>query len=227
MSLVPRSVFLASPRRVVVITLTLVACSHGFYNPGVTWKPPSGEYEGAGTFVMKGPATLRSLEREILHQLKRPEGDECAMVFKPCPYEPPAPTDPARLVCTERFLVTTPAPEPQRGFMLPYCGERIDDLVRTCSGRDPPRISIQEMRVFIEWREGSFEEPRVPAAIQKLTSANDRPGRVIIQAKCADQVAPMLRTIALFSEAKMTVVLTTFRHVSDDSCGDPKEPRLE
>ena len=228
MSTRPHAVFVVSPRRAVVIALALVACGHGFYNPGGTWKPPAGEYDGAGTFVMNRQSSLGSLEREILHLLKRPAGDECAMVFSSsCPYGPPAPTDPPRLVCTEKFLVKTAAPEPQRGFMLPFCGERIDDLLKISWGRDVPRISIRQADVVIEWREGSFREANVEAAIQKLTSGKDRPGQVILRAECVDQVAPTLRAIAHLSEAKMSVVLTMFRHVPDNSCGDPEERRLE
>ena len=218
---------MVSPRQAALVALALVACSHGFYNPGASWKPPSGEYEGAGTFAMNKRASLRSLERELLHLLKRPAGDECAMVFTSCPYGPPAPTDQPRLVCAHEFLVTTPAPHPQRGFMFPYCGNGIDDLLKISSGRDVPRISIRQTDVAIQWREGSFREANVEAAIQKLTSGQDRPGQVILQAECVDQVDPMLEAITVFSEAKMSVLLTMFRHVPDDSCGDPEERRLE
>jgi len=172
-------------------------------------------------------ATLRFLEREVLRLLKRPAGDECALVFTSCPYGPPAPTDPPRLICAHKFLVTTPAPEPRRGFMLPYCGERIDDLLKTTWGRDVPRVAIRQTDVVIRWQEATFHEANVEAALQKLTTGKERPGQVILQAECVDQVDPMLRSIALFNEARMSVVLTMFRHVPDNSCGDPEELKLE
>jgi hypothetical protein len=172
-------------------------------------------------------STLRSLEREILYQWKRPAGQECALLFHACPPSQAAPTDPPRVGMSHLFLVTTPPPEPQHGCMFPYCGNGIDDLLKISRGKDVPRIMIRQSDVAIMWQQGDSREVNVEAAIQKLTSAKAKPGLVILQAECGDPVDRTLRAITLFGQARIAVVLTMFRHVQDNSCDDPEELRLE
>jgi hypothetical protein len=203
-----------SPRQVAVVALAVVACSHSVRYPGVTWRPPSGDNEGNGTFVMQRGA-LRSLELEVLRVSGRPDTDECALLFGSCQDGRPA---------AHQFLVTTTA-EQQRGCMVPYCGSRIDDLLKISWGREVPRIALQQAGVLVRGREGDFHESKLEAAIEKLISGKDRPVLVIIDASCRDPVDATLRAVALIKEkAKVSVLLTMVRNNPDESCDDPRDP---
>jgi hypothetical protein len=45
---------------------------------------------------------------------------------------------------------------------------------------------------------------------------------VILEASCADPVESTLRAIALFNQAKVSVLLTTPRNNADGACDDPR-----
>jgi hypothetical protein len=202
----------SSPSQVaVVVALGGLACSHGARNLGVTWRPPRGDGEGRGTLVTRPLATLRSLEREVVRASERPDTDECVLAFTSCQQGPAG----------HQFLVMTTSDQ-LRACMMPYCGNGIDDLLKISWGREVPRMALQQSGVLVRGREGDVHESKLEAAIEKLTSAKDRPGLVILEARCEDPVDTTLRTIALLNQAKMSVLLTMFRHAPDRACDDPR-----
>ena len=157
-------------------------------------------------------AALRSLEREVLRVSERPDSDECALLFGSCQPGPAA----------HQFLVTTTPPEPQRGCMVPYCGSRIDDLLKISWGREVTRIALQQTGVLVRGREGDFHEAKLEAAIERLISAKDKPALVILDAGCPDPVDATLRAIVLIEQqAKVGVLLTMSRNNPDEPCEDP------
>ena len=208
-----------SRRHVAVVALMVVACSHSARNLGVTWRAPTGDGEGRGTFVMRKTVPLRFLELEVLRVSKRPDTDECALLFGSCPNGP----------AEHEFLVTT-TPEQQRGCMTPYCGDAIDDLLRISWGRGVPRISFEPTGVLISGRDGDSHETTIEAGIEKLISGKDRPRLVIFAAQCPDPIDRTLRAISLLNQSEMRVVLTMFRHHPTERCDDPRfltGPELE
>jgi len=201
----------SSPSRAaVVVALAVVACSHGVRNLGVTWRPPRGDGEGRGTLVTRPLATLRSLELEVLHASERPETDECVLAFTSCQQGPGG----------HQFLVTTTR-DPLRGCMMPYCGNGLDDLLEISWGREVPRLVLQQSGVLVRGRGGDVHESKLEVAIEKLIAGKDRPGLVILEGRCPDPVDATLRAIALLNQAKMSVLLTMFRHAPDGPCDDP------
>jgi hypothetical protein len=206
-----------SPRQVAVVALAVIACSHSGQNFGVTWRPPSGDDEGRGTFVMRQRVPLRYLELEVLRVSKRPDTDECALLFGSCPGGP----------AEHEFVVTT-TPEQRRGCMVPYCGNAIDDLLRISWGQGVPRIAFMPTGVLISERNGEFHESTIEAAIEKLISGKDRPRLVILDALCPDPIDRPLQAIALLNQAQIRVLLTMFRHHPSEHCDDlPTMPKLE
>jgi hypothetical protein len=161
---------------------------------------------------MRKGVPLRYLEIELLRVSGRPDADECALLFRSCPNGP----------ASYQFLVTTPPPEQARGCMEPFCGERIDDLLKASWGRDVPRIMFGPTGIQIIGREGEFRESTIEAAIEKLVSGKDRPGLVIIEANCPDPVGPKLRAIELLNQANIRALLTMFRHHPSERCEEAR-----
>ena len=115
----------------------------------------------------------------------------------------------------------TATAEQQRGCMVPYCGSRIDDLLKISWGREVPRIALQQAGVLVRGREGDFHESKLEAVIEKLTSGKDRPVLVVLDASCPDLVDATLRAIAIIKEqAKTSVLLTMSRNNPDKPCDD-------
>jgi len=106
--------------------------------------------------------------------------------------------------------------------MMPYCGGGIDDLLKISWGREVPRVALEQAGVQVRGREGNVHEATLEGAIEKLTSGKDRPGLVILEASCADPVDSTLRAIALFNQAKVSVLLTMPRNNPDGACDDPR-----
>jgi hypothetical protein len=214
-----------SPRQVALVALGVVACSHGVRNFGVRWRPPSGDGQGRGTFVMDELTPLRFLELEVLRVSQRPDTDECALLFGSC--SPGPPPLPSRLEspAAHEFLVTTT--EQLRGCMVPYCGDGIDDLLRISWGRGVPRIWFEPTGVAISRREGDIHESKLEAAIEKLASGKDRPGLVILAARCPDPIGRTLQAIELLTQAKMRVLLTMPRHIPGQLCDDRRDLERE
>lgn len=152
---------------------------------------------------------LRFLELELLRVSKRPDTDECALLFGSCPDGP----------ASHQFVVTT-TPEPRRGCMVPYCGDGLDHLMQITRGREPPRLWFEPKGVGISGREGDFHVSTIEAAIEKLISAKDRPRVVILQAHCPDPIGRTLQAITLLNQAEMIVLLTIFRHHPGIRCDD-------
>ena len=200
-----------SRRQVALVALVVVACSHGVRRFGVTWKAPSGDGEGRGTFVMYKGHHLRSLELALLGVLGRPDTDECALLFGSCQNGP-----------AEHQFVVAATPEQQRGCMVPYCGDAIDDLLKISWGRGVPRIALMPTGVVISGREGEVRESTLEAAIEKLVADKDRPRLVIFDARCSDPVDRTLEAIALLNRAQMRVLVTMFRHHPTERCADPR-----
>lgn len=208
-----------SPRLAALVAIAVIACSSGVRNLGVTWKSPTRDDEGRGTFVLRQKVPLRLLELEVLRVAQRPDTDECAMLFGSCRNGP----------ADHEFVVTT-MPEQQRGCMVPYCGNGIDDLLRISGGQGAPRIAFEPTGVLISGREADVSEATIEAAIERLISGKDRPRLVILSAQCPDPIDRTLRAIALLNQAEMRVVLTMFRHHPTERCDDPRyleQPKLE